>query len=243
MPPLIERPHRAADPVPAAPSAPDRDRAVAVLRGIGVDLDRTPVLRGLDLVVRPGEVLGLVGANGSGKSTLLRVLATVLAPTAGRGEVLGARLGSRECRAVRPGIALVGHVPALYPQLTLRENLHLVARLTGRPEALADDALERVGLAGAADRAAMRCSQGMARRAELARVQFTEPGLLLLDESHAGLDTASVGLLGGLLERVHRRGGAAVVVSHDARQLGALSDRLVELAGGRTTEPHPGGRA
>ncbi len=239
MAPLLDRPHDV-DRSPVRPSSAGSDLAV-MLRDIGVDIDRTPVLRGLDLVLRAGEVLGLAGANGSGKSTLLRVLATVLAPTSGNGEVLAARLGTRACRTVRPRIALVGHSPALYPQLTLRENLHLVAHLTGRCEQAADDALERVGLERAADRPAVRCSQGMARRAELARARLTEPALLLLDEAHAGLDPASMGLLDELLGQVRGRGGGAVVVSHEPRHLVDLTDRVVELVDGRTSEMRPGG--
>ncbi len=75
--PLLHR----ATPTPAPP----RGHEVARLKGIAVDIERTLVLRGVDLVVRPGEVVGLVGPDGSGKSTLLRVLATLLAPAGGTG--------------------------------------------------------------------------------------------------------------------------------------------------------------
>lgn len=207
--------------------------AVATLAGVCVDVERVPVLRGLDLNVRAGESVGLVGANGSGKTTLLRVLATLLAPSYGAGRVLGAALGSPECAPVRPRIALVGHTAALYSRLTLGENLLFVARLTGRPDRVVDDALALVGLAGAAERRAEACSQGMQRRAELARVVLTEPSLLLLDEAHAGLDTASVGLVELVLQQVRDRGGASVVVSHDHPRLAAVVDRLVELGDGQ----------
>ncbi|SFB62725.1 heme exporter protein A/Cu-processing system ATP-binding protein [Amycolatopsis marina] len=211
---------------------PDTDH-VAMLVGVAVDVERAPVLRSLDFAVAPGESVGLVGANGSGKSTLLRVLATLLPPVGGHGHVLGAALGSAECAVVRPRIALVGHTAALYPRLTVRENLRFLARLTGRREHAADEALEAVGLAGAADRRADACSQGMQRRAELARVLLTEPRLLLLDEAHTGLDPASTGLVNAVAEQVRERGGASVVVSHDHARLRGAADRLVEIVEGR----------
>lgn len=89
--------------------------AVIDLAGVSVTVERTPVLRGLTLTVAAGEAVGLVGANGSGKSTLLRILTTLRPPAAGQGQVLGARLGTREVERVRPGIALIGHTPAPYP--------------------------------------------------------------------------------------------------------------------------------
>ncbi|MGH3847171.1 MAG: ATP-binding cassette domain-containing protein, partial [Pseudonocardiaceae bacterium] len=166
---------------PSAPThTPQPSGEIARLDRIAVDIVRTPVLRGVDLVVRAGEVVGLVGANGSGKSTLLRVLATLLVPADGTGHVLGAALGTPACAAVRPRIALVGHSPALYPYLTLAENLRFVARLIGVAGSEVDDALEAVGLSGAAGRRADHCSQGMLRRAELARVLAVTPSLLLL---------------------------------------------------------------
>lgn len=221
-----------------APSELDVGAAGArlvALRGVSVDVERTPVLRGLDLEVAAGESVGLVGANGSGKSTLLSVLATLRKPRGGVGSVLGAKLGTPQCAAVRPRIALVGHAPALYAQLTLGENLRFLARLLGRPEQNGHAALEAVGLSGAARRRMEQCSQGMQRRADLARVLLAEPFLLLLDEVHTGLDRYSAGLVDELVGQVRRRGGAAVVVSHEQQRLESLANRVVEIVDGRTT--------
>jgi heme exporter protein A len=206
---------------------------LAALAGVGVTLGATPVLRDVDLQVHAGEAVGLVGANGSGKTTLLRVLATLLPPTSGKGAVLGARLGSRARFAVRPAIALIGHAPSLYPQLSLAENLGLVARLLDRRPEQVLQALHAVGLAGARNRRAGHCSQGMLRRAEFARALLTRPRLLLLDEAHAGLDPTASELVEQLVTEVRDRRGAAVVVSHEPRRLGRLVDRTLELAGGR----------
>lgn len=234
-----------ADPVSVADAeAAAGGGVVFALHGVAVEVERTPVLRGLDLVARPGEVLGVSGANGAGKSTLLRVLATLLVPAAGTGRVLGAALGSPGCAGVRSRIGLIGHLPGLYPQLTLRENLQFTARLSGRSSRVADEALDVVGLARAADRRAGRCSQGMQRRAELARVWCTAPLLLLLDEAHAGLDRTAVGLVDVLVGQVTARGGACVLVSHDRERLLAATHRMVDIVDGRAVAgpdtPDPG---
>ena len=202
------------------------------LAGLSVTVERTPVLRGVDLAVAAGEAVGLMGGNGSGKSTLLRVLATLLVPRSGAGRVLGARLGTREVEVVRPAIALVGHTPALYPGLTLAENLRFWCRLSGRDADAVRTALQVVGLERAAERPAGRCSHGMLRRAELARVWLSSPRLLLLDEAHAGLDASSAGLIDLLVDDVRRRGGGAVVVSHEHGRLAGTVDRVLEVEEG-----------
>lgn len=213
--------------------------AVIQLHDISVSVERTPVLRDLQLTVGPGEAVGVIGANGSGKSTLLRLLATLLSPAAGTGRVLGSALGSRECERIRPRIALVGHSPGLYPRLTLAENLRFFCRLTGVDVSAVSTALDAVGLRRAADRTTDRCSQGMQRRAELARVILSSPALLLLDEPHAGLDSGSADLVDAVIDDVRGRGGAAVVVSHDRARLDAAVDRVLDLREGSLVERLP----
>lgn len=219
------------------PSAATRSRLIE-LTDVSVAVERTPVLRRLTMTVAAGEAVGLVGANGSGKSTLLRLLATLLPPVDGSGRVLGARLGTREVERIRPGIALVGHAPALYPRLTLWENLAFYCRLTGHGTGTAEAALSTVGLSRAADRTADRCSHGMLRRAELARVLIASPRLLLLDEAHAGLDRASAGLVDVVVDEVRERGGAAVVVSHERDRLEGSVERVLEIGDGALHAPH-----
>ncbi len=221
---------------------PLRSAPVVDLTGLAVTVDRTPVLRGVTLTVAAGEAIGIVGANGSGKSTLLRVLATLLPPAAGAGRVLGARLGTREVEEVRPDIALLGHGPALYPRLTLRENLTFYSRLTGRGEDGVESALTDVGLRRAADRPADRCSHGMLRRTEFARVLIAAPRLLLLDEAHAGLDPAAATLVEAVVQEVRARNGASVVVSHELERLECTTDRIVEVKDGALRSLRRSGR-
>ncbi|MGZ5383750.1 MAG: heme ABC exporter ATP-binding protein CcmA [Acidimicrobiia bacterium] len=205
---------------------------IAALSGVGVRFGRMPVLRGVDLRVDPGEVAGIVGPNGSGKSTLLRVLATLLKPTEGSVTVLGANIGSNGILAARSRIALLGHHPGLWPELTLEENLTFIARMAGASTDGVATALEQVGLGGAKQRRADHSSHGMQRRVEFARVLLIKPRLLLLDEAHAGLDRAAQLLVNVTVSEVRRRAGAVVLVSHEPDRMLPLVDRTYHLENG-----------
>lgn len=202
------------------------------LTAVAVDIHHTPVLRSLDFGLAAGGIIGIVGANGAGKTTLLQLAATLRRPAAGTGYVLGANLHDPVPASVRRSICLIGHQPAFYPQLSLRENLQFVAAVYGQSDEVVDEALSTVGLARAAGRRAERCSQGMIRRADLARALMSRPRLLLLDEPHAGLDRTAADLVEFLLDGVRRRSGGALVVSHDRSRLDPLVDEVFELTDG-----------
>jgi ABC-type multidrug transport system ATPase subunit len=159
-------------------------------------------------------------------------MATLLKPTSGKGFILGADLATPQVDEVRRRIGLSGHLPALSNHLTLRENLEFVARISGRSQTRVKEVLEMVGLAGAADRLAERCSHGMRKRADLARLFMTEPDLLLLDEPHAGLDSAASPLVAALVHHTMQKGGAAVLVSHDPTTMVDLADQHMTLRTG-----------
>jgi heme ABC exporter ATP-binding subunit CcmA len=191
-----------------------------------------PVVASASCVVESGQCLGIQGPNGSGKTTLLRVMATLLKPSSGHGSILGADLATPQVDEVRRRIGLSGHLPALSNHLTLRENLEFVARISGRSQTRVKEVFEMVGLAGAADRLAERCSHGMRKRADLARLFMTEPDLLLLDEPHAGLDSAASPLVAALVHHTIQKGGAAVLVSHDPTTMVDLADQHMTLRTG-----------
>jgi heme ABC exporter ATP-binding subunit CcmA len=206
--------------------------ALVELEGVGVSFAGIPVLTSVSLRVEPGQVIGIAGPNGAGKTTLLSVVATLVPPTSGTGTVLGARLGTREAAAVRPRLGWSGHDPGLYPELTLAENLRLWADVAGKSRSDADDALEMVGLSGAADRRADRSSNGMQRRVDLARLLMLRPALVLLDEAHAGLDHDAEIIVDEIIRRARSAGGGALLVSHDAPRLQARVDHVESLADG-----------
>jgi heme exporter protein A len=205
---------------------------VIVLSDIGVTAGATPILRGIDLEVVGGEIVGLFGANGAGKTTLLRLIATLIRPAAGTGTVLGADLSGDDRYDIRNRIGMIGHVPGLYPELTLGENLRFAASVAGVPAEAVEESLGAVGLLGAIDRQAGASSHGMQRRAEFARELMIERDILLLDEPHSALDQDAVDLVNGLVGKTAANGGAAILVSHDRDRVAAIADRSVELAGG-----------
>ena len=127
---------------------------------------------------------------------------------------------------------MIGHEPALIPELTLTENLVHMARLSGSDTDRTGHALEVVGLAAAADRPVRVASRGMQRRVEIANLLTRRPELLLLDEAASGLDADATGLVEALTTRVTSAGGAVVTVSHDPDHLTGAT-RVVTISGGR----------
>lgn len=205
---------------------------IASLQGISVRAGATHILRDITLNVEPGEAVGVFGTNGAGKTTLLRLLATLLKPATGTGTILGADLSGDQRYEVRPRIGYVGHVPGLYPEMTLDENLSFIASAMGIDHDAVTTSLAAVGLAGASDRRAEVCSHGMQRRAEFARIVMTQPEFLLLDEPHSALDGNAIDLVDDLVRRTVTAGGAAVLVSHDRSRVEKLATYNVEIKGG-----------
>jgi heme exporter protein A len=205
---------------------------VVSFQNAGVSLGGRPVLREIDLVVSPGEAVGIAGPNGSGKTTLVRAAATLIAIDLGRLTVLGSDSGASGLTAVRRSIGLIGHQPAVIPDLTLFENLDHIARLGGFDRTRVGRALDVVGLSGAADRRAEACSFGMLRRLEIAHLLLARPQLLLLDEAASGLDEAARDLISALVGSVRARNGGCLVVSHDRSQLETLTDRVLTITDG-----------
>lgn len=210
--------------------------AHALVRGYG----RTPVLRGVDLVLAAGETLAIVGPNGAGKTTLLRCLAGLLRPTSGRVEVLGRLLAADDAEARRP-IGLVSHHSLLYDDLTLVENLAFHARLHGLddPAGRARAALERVDLARRADALPRDLSRGMLQRAAIARALLHGPQLVLLDEPFTGLDADAAERLRVLLREQLPPGAGVVVVTHHPAEVWPLATRVAALVDGRWAFDEP----
>jgi ABC-type multidrug transport system ATPase subunit len=157
-----------------------------------------------------------------------------LRPTRGGGTVLGHDL-TREADAVRGRIGFLGHTNGIYPDLTAAENLQFTLRMLGQriDRSSIDAALEAVGLASERDTRTREFSAGMQRRLALARFRMLAPDLLLLDEPYSSLDPNGAAMLTALIGDTRRRGGAAILVTHDIARARAVADSLVTLENGR----------
>jgi heme exporter protein A len=185
---------------------------VSVLRAEGLAAFRGErlVFRGLDFSVPEGGALLLAGPNGAGKSTLLRLLAGLVPPFAGR-LLWGDEDALVDLPAHAARVAYVGHLDAVKPALTVAENLHFAARLSG---GVAKDALATLGLTELAELPARMLSAGQKRRLALSRLALSKAPLWLLDEPTLGLDVASVARFGALLATHRARGGFIVAATH-----------------------------
>jgi heme ABC exporter ATP-binding subunit CcmA len=200
------------------------------------------VLDGLDLDVRVGEAVAVLGANGAGKTTLLKVLATLVRPTGGTAIVAGHDC-ARDPERVRREIGLVAHGSYVYEDLTASENLTFWTTLAGgHPSAAAlAGALATVELDRAADERVRTFSAGMKRRLSLARFVLVRPRVLLLDEPFAGLDQRAKKWLEEHLASFKAGGGSIVMATHSFGRELAVADRIAILAGGAIALDTPRG--
>src|ERR1700757_151649 len=196
----------------------------------------TTALSGVDLDVEEGTVFGLLGPNGAGKTTLVRVLATLIAPDAGRAEVFG-RDVVRDAAGVRELLGLTGQFAAVDEMLTGRENLQMFGRLfdLSAPEARrrANELLERFDLADAADRAARTYSGGMRRRLDLASSLLTRPRVLFLDEPTTGLDPRSRNEVWSVVRELVREGTTLLLTTQYLEEADQLAEQIAVIDHGR----------
>ncbi|ACA17558.1 ABC transporter related [Methylobacterium sp. 4-46] len=207
----------------------------ASARDLALAYRGTPVLDGVDLALAGGEILALLGPNGAGKTSLMRLLAGRLTPARGSVRILGRDPAAD--RAVRGAIGWVPQEIALYPRLTVAENLDVFARLAGlgrgeRARAAAR-AVERTGLAEVADRLVGTLSGGYQRRTNIAAALLAEPRVVLLDEPTQGVDRVARAAIHGMLERLRRSGTAILIATHDFAEAERLADRVAFLRDGR----------
>jgi len=179
--------------------------------GLRVVRGGNAVLDGLSLSVDGGRVTGLLGPSGSGKTTLIRSIVGVQRVAGGRVQVLGVPAGSRE---LRTRVAYVTQSPAVYADLTVRENLDFFGRILDAPGSAVGEAIAAVELGGLAGRVVSRLSGGQRARVSLATALLHEPEVLVLDEPTVGLDPLLRRELWDLFHRLAAAGATLLVSSH-----------------------------
>lgn len=216
------------------------DTAAPILsaRGLHHSFGQTEALRGIDLDVRPGEVLAIMGPSGSGKSTLLHCLAGVLVPDggavtyrpAGQSPAEISSLGEPQRARLRlTDFGFVFQFGQLLPELTALDNVSIPLLLAGtkRQEALlrSKELLDRLDLKGVGAKLPGELSGGQAQRVAIARALVTSPAVLFADEPTGSLDSlAAENVLTLMLELVREAGTTVVMITHDARTA-AYADR------------------
>ena len=253
------------DPGLPPPPRPDRAKRAAAIRGNNVAVEvagltkrygEQPILAALDLTVRVGEVVALLGPSGSGKSTLLRCINRLEDWQGGTVRVGGRRLGFRpDGRPVTPralaeeraevGVGMVFQSFNLFGHLSALENVagplrwvHGLSRLDAERRARA--LLERVGLAHRADALPRHLSGGQQQRVAIARALAPNPSVLLLDEPTSALDPELVGEVLEVIRRLAVEDGLTMIIStHQVRFADEVADRVVILGGGAIAEEGP----
>lgn len=221
-----------------SPGRPSAHSGALTLSGLSKQFtikgEALPVLEGVNLSVRPGEFVSIVGASGCGKSTLLRLIVGLDTDYTGDIRVDGERITGT---SLDRGIVFQDH--RLFPWLTLEQNVELALLNSGLPKArraqIVSEHIALVNLSGFENAYPHQLSGGMAQRAAIARALVTEPKLLLLDEPLGALDALTRIHVQRELQRIWmRQGSTMLMVTHDVEEAVYLSDRVIIMA------PNPG---
>src|SRR5688572_29670745 len=178
-----------------------------------------------------GEIFALLGPNGAGKTTTLRMLAGLIAPTAGSVQVGGDRMTPDAAPRLRERIGFLTEAPGLWDSLTVQENLVVYARLYGLadPGKAVNEALALFGLADRSGDRTARLSKGLKQRVALARSIVHRPRIVLLDEPTAGLDPESARGVRELIVGMRREGRAVLLCTHNLDEVERIADRVAVL--------------
>jgi ABC-2 type transport system ATP-binding protein len=206
--------------------------SAVIAEGIEKRFGDTHALRGVDLRVEPGTILGLLGPNGAGKTTMVRILATLSKPDAGHAQVAGFDV-VRQPTEVRRRIGLTGQFAALDEVLTGRENLEMIGSLYHLPPRVVkergDELLEQFDLGEAANRPSKEYSGGMRRRLDLAASLIARPPVLFLDEPTTGLDPRGRLGMWDIIAGLVREGTTLVLTTQYLEEADRLANHIAVI--------------
>jgi putative ABC transport system ATP-binding protein len=204
-------------------------------------------LRGVDLTVKPGEFVAIVGPSGSGKSTLFHIIGGLTPPTSGEvrvaGQDLAAMTEAGRTRLRRRSVAFVFQKFNLLPNLTARDNIAIARHIGGfdsKPEASFEEALRLLGIANRLDHKPSELSGGEQQRVAIARAIVNHPAILLADEPTGNLDSESSKAVLEILRGLNERLGQTILMITHNPEAAAYGDYIVHMRDGRimATDEH-----
>jgi ABC-2 type transport system ATP-binding protein len=189
-------------------------------------------VRDLSFALERGEIFALLGPNGAGKTTTLRMLAGLIAPSAGTIHVNGEVMSRHSAPLLRTRIGFLTEAPGLWDRLTVRQNLTVYARLYGLPGRAVDEALDLFAIRDRADDATAQLSKGLKQRVAIARTLLHRPDIVLLDEPTAGLDPESARDVRELVLQLRSERRAVLMSTHNLDEVERIADRVAVVRSG-----------
>ena len=205
------------------------DKVLLKIEGLSKSFGENVVLKDINLEVKPGEIVGLVGENGAGKSTLLKMLTGMINPTSG--EIIYKEKPWSRNDLLEIG-SLIEQSP-IYENLTARENLKVRTLLYNLPDSRIEDVLEIVNLTNTGNKKAGKFSMGMKQRLGIAIALLNNPKLLILDEPTNGLDPIGIGDLRELIKSFPKKGITVIISSHILSEVEQIADYIGIIANGQ----------
>jgi lipopolysaccharide export system ATP-binding protein len=225
-------------PSAASPLAPPANGSTIRTENLAKTYGSRPVVKGVNLLVRSGEIVGLLGPNGAGKTTTFYMIVGLVPVTAGevfldQHRVTRARMHQR----ARLGLGYLPQEPSVFRKLSVEDNIRAVAETLALPgherTALVGRQLEELGLSHLARQKAYTLSGGERRRLEIARALVTNPRFLLLDEPFSGVDPISVAEVQRIVLSLKARGIGILITDHNVRETLRIVDRAYLIHDGR----------
>jgi ABC-2 type transport system ATP-binding protein len=201
--------------------------ATIITAGLTKQFGETVAVADLTVRVQAGEIFGFLGPNGAGKTTTIRMLAALIAPTAGTAQVAGYTLG-KDDKQIRRTVGILTESPGLYDQLSAERNLSFFARLYEVEDVprQVEHYLQMLGLWERRQEAVGTFSKGMRQKLAIARALLHEPEVVFLDEPTSGLDPEAARLVRDFISSLKREGRTIVITTHNLDEADRLCDRI-----------------